>query len=95
MAAGHIVNFDARIFQESRNGAYFYVSWNKPGEIRRDRMSMIFPSRQTLMATSSRSDGRFNFTIQPTEFGVYQLFAFYKGTRAYQPAQASISLNVN
>jgi hypothetical protein len=89
------VNFDARIFRESRNGAYFFVGWNNPGEIRRDRMFMNFPLRQTLMATSSGSDGRFRFTIQPTELGVYQLFAFFKGTRSYQPAQASITLNVN
>jgi hypothetical protein len=91
----YIVNFDARIFRESRNGAYFFVGWNNPGEIRRDRMFMNFPLRQTLMATSSASDGRFRFTIQPTEVGIYQLFAFFKGTRSYQPAQASIVLNVN
>lgn len=91
----YIVNFDARIFTESRNGAYFFVSWNKPGEIRRDRMFMGFPLQQTLMATSSGGDGRFQFSIQPTEVGLYQLFAFFKGSRSYQPAQAAINLNVN
>jgi hypothetical protein len=91
----YIVNFDARLFQESRNNAYFFVGWNNPGELRRDRLFLKWPVRQTLASTTSRSDGRFNFTWQPTETGVYQLFAFFKGTRAYQPVIGSLSVNVN
>ncbi len=91
----YIVNFDARIFRESRNGTYFFVSWNKPGEIRRDRFFLNYSLRETLIATSSGADGRFRFSLQPTEVGIYQLFAFFKGSRAYQPAQAAIKLNVN
>jgi hypothetical protein len=91
----YIVNFDARIYTEARNNAYFFISWNKPAEIRRDRMFMDFPLQQTLIATSSGPDGRFQFTILPTEVGRYQLFAFFKGSRSFQPAQASINLNVN
>ena len=91
----YIVNFDAKIFTEARNSAYFFVSWNKPGEIRRDRIFMNSPLQQTLIATSSSSDGRFQFSIQPTEVGLYQLFAFFKGNRSFQPAQATINLNVN
>ncbi len=91
----YIINFDARIFTEARNSAYFFVSWNKPGEIRRDRMFMNFPLQQTLMATSSDANGRFQFSIQPTEVGLYQLFAFFRGSRSFQPSQATINLNVN
>jgi hypothetical protein len=91
----YIVNFDARIFTESRNGAYFYVSWNNPGEIRKDRMFASFPLKQTLAATSSGADGRFQFSWQPTEPGIYQLFTFFKGTRLYQPVQAAVNVNVN
>jgi hypothetical protein len=91
----YIVNFDAKIFTEARNNAYFFVSWNKPAEIRRDRMFMNFPLQQTLMATSSNADGRFRFSIQPTEAGVYQVFAFFGGNRTFQPAQAAINLKVN
>jgi hypothetical protein len=91
----YIVNFDARVFNESRNSAYFFVSWNNPGEIRKDRMFATFPIRQTLAATSSGGDGRFSFSFQPTEVGIYQLFTFFRGTRAYQPAQAAINVNVN
>ena len=91
----YIVNFDARIFNESRNSAYFYVGWNDPGEIRKDRMFTSFPNRQTLAAATSGGDGRFSFSFLPTETGIYQLFAFFKGTRVYQPAQAAFNVNVN
>lgn len=91
----YIVNFHAKIFTESRNNGYFYVGWNSFDEIRRDRFFLKFPDAQTIAATRSRQDGRFHFSYQPTEPGLYTLFAFFRGTRAYQPAIGSFQLNVN
>jgi hypothetical protein len=91
----YTVNFHARLFSESRNNAYFYVGWNSGDEIRRDRLYLKFPDRQTVAVASSRQDGTFSFSYQPMESGVYTLFAFFPGTRSYQPVITPYHLNVN
>ena len=90
----YTVKFDAQVFQESRNGAYFYVSWNNPGEIRRDRMFVTFPRRETLASTNTRSDGTFQFNWRPTQQGIYTLFTYFRGNSSYRPAMAQTSVNV-
>ena len=90
----YTVKFDARIFNQSRNGAYFYVSWNNPGEISRDRMFVTFPLRETLAGARTRADGTFQFNWRPTEAGIYTLFTFFRGTASYRPAIAQTAVLV-
>ena len=90
----YTIQFDARVFQESRNGAYFYVSWGRTEEIRRDRMFVSFAPRQTVASATARPDGVFQFNWTPAEIGVHSLFAYFRGTRAYQPAIATAQVNV-
>lgn len=90
----YTIQFDARVLQESRNSAYFYVSWGRPDEIRRDRMFVTFPQRQTVAVTTTRSDGSFQFNWAPTETGNYSVSSFFRGTQALQPAFASTQVTV-
>jgi hypothetical protein len=91
----YLVNFHTKLFSESRNNAYFFIAWNSLNEIRRDRLFLKFPDRQSIAATNSRNDGNFSFTYQPVEPGTYNVYAFFRGTRIYQPSIASLSINVN
>ena len=83
----YTVKFDPRICSPSRNGAYFYVSWNNAGEISRDRMFINFPLRERL-PRRTRADGTFQFDWRPTEAGICTLFTFFRGTASYRPAIA-------
>jgi hypothetical protein len=91
----YTVNFHAKLFSESRNNGYFYIAWNSVNEIKRDRIYMKFPDRQTVAAAVSRPDGTFRFSYQPMESGVYTLYGFFRGNRSLQPSIRSFRLNVN
>jgi hypothetical protein len=91
----YTINFHTKLFSESRNNGYFFIGWNSIDEIRRDRFFLKFPDRQTVAAAILRQDGNFAFSYQPTEPGIYKLFAFFPGNRVYQPAITQFLLNVN
>lgn len=91
----YTLQVDARILQESRNGAYFFISWHRPSEIRKDRAFVSFPGRQTIATGATRADGTFHAAFISPDNGVYSLFAFFRGTRALQPSIASTTLIVN
>ncbi|HET6267757.1 MAG TPA: hypothetical protein VFG11_08570 [Acidobacteriota bacterium] len=92
----YTVDFDAAILQEARVNGYFYVGWTTlSDEIRRDRLFMNFPARQTVSSTVTGSNGSFQFSWQPDAPGLYRVFGFYPGTRSYQPAIGSKQIQVN
>lgn len=91
----YTVRFDARILQEARNNAYFFVSWYTTSEVRRDRIFMKFPEPRTIATTNSDSAGHFLFQWQPSDAGIYSVAAFYPGSPAYQPAIRTGRIQVN
>jgi len=91
----YTVRFDARILQEARNNAYFFVSWLSTSEIRRDRIFMTSPVRQTVAVTSSHPNGSFLFNYQFADPGGYVVSALFPGSKGFQPSLNSRSIVVN
>jgi hypothetical protein len=80
------VRFDARIFQEARNNAYFFVAWYTTKEIQRDHIFMTFPQPTVVTKTNSLSNGEFKFQWLLTNPGVYTVGTYFPGSASYQPA---------
>lgn len=90
----YTVNFDAQVFQESRNNACFYLTWNDPSSVPAHTLFLRWPGRQTMATASTDATGHFAFSWQPSLHGNYSLFAFFAGTRGYQPSITSSRLLV-
>lgn len=91
----YIANFDAKLLQESRLNAYFFVAWNNFREVRRDRVFLNYAEPQTFAATYSVPDGGFRFQWTPQQSGAYDLYAFFRGNRSFQPSRVSKRVVVN
>ena len=91
----YTVRFDARILEEARNNAYFFVAWYTFKELRRDRIFMKFPEPRILAQTNSNHKGNFQFQWQPSEPGAYTVAAFFPGSPSYQPAILRKRIQIN
>jgi hypothetical protein len=90
----YLVNFHTKLFSESRNNGYFFIAWNSVSEI--DAIDYFEISRSPIHCRNFFTERwKLSFQYLPAEPGTYNVSAFFRGTRVYQPAIATLSINVN